>query len=207
MFQPPGHHQITDLAAAPVFRRDDDIGTVLSTTIPTALGTIEKSLRLHRDRPRLDLEFRLHWRAPPLGVLRLGHITLNPEAFRAGRLWYATHNGGPEPERFDLTGADFDHGRAVSHMVSAGSALGMTEGRFWLGDDRRQVALTVDRSAAAVVPMVAWHRIGTHYFFRVSLSAAEIDDTVKAGAEAGGDAWELRVACSVTLEDATVIPR
>ena len=207
VFQPPGHHQITDLSAAPARRHDDGAGTVLTTLSPTTLGAIEKSLRLHHDRPQLDLSFRLSWRPPPLGVLRLGHITLNPEAFRAGRLWYATHNGGPEPERFDLTGADFDHGRAVSHMVSAGSALGMTEGRFWLGDDRRQVALTVDRSAAAVVPMVAWHRIGTHYFFRVSLSAAEIDDTVKAGAEAGGDAWELRVACSVTLEDATVIPR
>jgi len=206
-FQPPGHHQITDLTAAPVFRRDDETGTILTTTIPTALGDIEKSVRLRHDRPQLDLVFRLRWRTPPLGVLRLGHITLNPEAFRADQLWYATHNGGTEPERFALSGADFDHGRAVSHMVSAGSALGMTAGRFWLGDDRRQIALAVERSAAAVVPMVAWHRIGAHYFFRVSLSAAEIDDTVKAGTENCGDAWGLRVACSIALEDASVIPR
>ena len=205
VFQPPGHHQVTDLAAAPVFRRDDDSGTLLTTTIVTALGEIEKSLRLCHDRPRLELSFRLDWRAPPLGVLRLGHITLNPEAFESDQLWYATHNGGPEPERFTLPGSDFDHGRAVSHMVSAGSALGMTEGRFWLGDHRRQVVLSVERSAAALVPMVAWHRIGDHYFCRVSLSAAEIDDTVKAANNDGP--WTLRVCCSIALEDASVIPR
>ena len=202
VFQPPGHHQVTDLAAAPVFRHDDGEGTVLTTTIPTALGEIEKSVRLRRDRPRLDLAVRLRWRTPPLGVLRLGHVTLNPEGFDAGHLWYATHNGGPEPEIFVLPGSDFDHGRAVSHMVSAGSALGMTDGRFWLGDHRRRVALTLERSAAALVPMVAWHRIGDHYFFRVSFSASEIDDTVKADRESGGEGWELRVRYSIALEDA-----
>ena len=206
VFQPPGHHQITDLAAAPVRRRDDAAGTRLTTTIPTSLGAIEKSLRLHRDRPQLDLSFRLSWRPPPLGVLRLGHITLNPEAFQRDRLWYATHNGGPAPERFELSGAEFDHGRAVSHMVSAGSALGMTEGRFWLGDHRRQIRLSVARGTAALVPMVVLHRVGDHYFFRVSLSAAEIDDTVKAGAEGRTEGWGLRVDCSITLEDASVIP-
>ena len=200
VFQPPGHHQITDLSEAPVYRREDESGTWLSLSVPTALGTIGKSLRLRRDRPQIDLCFRLDWRAPPPGVLRLGHITLNPEAFDGKQLWYATHNGGREPERFELTGADFDHGRAVSHMVSAASALGMTEGRFWLGDHRRRVALTLERSAAPLVPLVAWHRIGDHYFFRVSLSASEIDDTVKAGS---GDApWSLRVRCSIALEDA-----
>ena len=206
VFQPPGHHQITDLSAAPVRRRDDDSGTLLTTTVPTALGTIEKSVFFHRDRPRLDLCFRLRWRPPPLGVLRLGHITLNPEAFSADQLWYATHNGGPEPERFVLTGTDFDHGRAVSHMVSAGSALGMTEGRFWFGDHRRQVALSLERSTAALVPMVAWHRIGAQYFFRVSLSATEIDDTVKAAASSRNDDWELQVRCSIALEDASGPP-
>ena len=198
VFQPPGHHQITDLSAVSVFRREEEAGTRLTTTIPTALGDIEKSVRLHRDRPRLDLELRLRWRPPPLGVLRLGHITLNPEAFAADRLWYATHNGGPEPERFELSGGDFDHGRAVSHMVSAASALGMTAGRFWLGDHRRRVVVTLDRAAAALVPMVAWHRIGDRYFFRLSLSALEIDDTVKAAGDDGP--WMLRVSCSIALE-------
>ena len=206
VFQPPGHHQITDLAAAPVVRHEDERGSHLATVIPTALGDIEKSLCLHHDRPCLELSVRLRWQTPPPGVLRLGHLTLNPEAFQSDRLWYATHNGGPSLERFDLDGKDFDHGRAVSHMVSASSALGMTEGRLWLGDHRRQILLTLDRSAAALVPMVAWHRIGARYFFRVSLSAAEIDDTVKAGTESRADGGELRVSCSISLEDASVIP-
>ncbi|MEI7606003.1 MAG: hypothetical protein WCJ64_01335 [Rhodospirillaceae bacterium] len=200
VFQPPGHHQVTDLSVVPVFRREDGEGTVVSAVIPTPLGPIVKRLRLHRDRPRIDLDLRLEWQAPPLGVLRLGHITLNPEAFDLQHLWYATHNGGPTPERFELSGAGFDHGRAVSHMVSAASALGMTENRFWFGDHRRRVTLTVERAEAALVPLVAFHRIGDHYFFRVSLSAAEIDDTVKA--VAGSAPWTLRVRCSITLEDA-----
>ena len=200
MFQPPGHHQITDLSAAPVLRRQDEAGTWLSISVPTPLGAIDKSVRLRRDRPQIDLCVRLDWRVPPLGVLRLGHLTLNPEAFEGEHLWYATHNGGSEPERFTLTGGDFDHGRAVSHMVSAGSALGMTEGRFWFGDHRRRVALTLERSEAALVPLVSFHRVGDRYFFRVSLSAAEIDDTVKAGGDAP---WRLRVRCSIALENAS----
>ncbi|MEI6560033.1 MAG: hypothetical protein WCO00_16670 [Rhodospirillaceae bacterium] len=207
IFQPPGHHQITDLAAAPVFREDDDTGTLLTTVIPTALGTIEKRVRLHPDRPRLDLDFRLDWRPLPLGVLRLGHLTVNPEAFDRDHLWYASHNGGPEPERFALTGANFDHGRAVSHMVSAATALGMTEGRFWLGDHRRRIMLSVERNDAALVPMVSWHRISDRYFFRVSLSALEIDDTAKETDDNRGTAWALRVRCSIRLEDTPVIPR
>ncbi len=206
VFQPPGHPQITDLIAAPIIRHEDERGSHLSTTIPTALGNIEKSLCLRHDRPCLELSLRLRWRTPPPGVLRLGHLTLNPESFQSDRLWYATHNGGPAPERFDLDGTDFDHGRAVSHMVSANSALGMTEGRFWLGDHRRQILLTLDRGAAALVPMLAWHRIGARYFCRVSLSAAEIDDTVKAGGDTRADGGELQVSYSITLEDTTVIP-
>jgi len=117
-------------------------------------------------------------------------------------LWYATHNGGALPERFALNGTDFDHGRPVSHMVSASTALGMTEGVLSFGDDEHRVTVTARREQAAVVPMVIWRHLRRTFFLRVSFSAGEVDDTSRNSEPSRAELWPLTLAFGLTLEKA-----
>lgn len=199
IFQQPGKAQITDLSPVESWLRDEPEWLSIYAKMDTVLGPVEKELRIFRDTPRFDLLYRLNWTGLPLGVLRLGHITANPEAFNPDSLWYATHNGGGDPERFVLNGTDFDHGRPVSHLVSASTALGMTEDVLMFGDDRRVVTIRAQREQASVVPMVVWRHLRQGCFFRIAFSAAEIDDTAKSTDETRSESWPLTLAFSVTL--------
>jgi len=202
VMQQPGKPQVTDLAPVQASVTTEPEWQAVHATIKTALGPVEKELRLHHDAPRLDVFYRLDWPVLPLGILRLGHMTANPEAFEADHLWYETHNGGATPERFLLNGTDFDHGRPVSHIVSANTALGMTEDILTFGDRRRSVTITALREQAAVVPMVQWRRLKQGFFLRVAFSAGEIDDTVKSSDPSRAEHWPLTVGFSLTLSAA-----
>ena len=74
------------------------------------------------------------------GSLRLGYITINPEAFFQPNLFYATHNGGNDLEYFKMT-EPINHGDAVSFLVSAKQALGCTGSVVKLGDHRHRARL------------------------------------------------------------------
>lgn len=202
VFQQPGKHQVTDLSQVDVWLSEEREWRSIYAKAETSLGPVEKELRLHREAPRLDILYRLNWSSLPLGVLRLAHITANPEALRADSLWYATHNGGPHPEHFQLNGTNFDHGHPVSHIVSANTALGMTEGSLMFGDDRHCITVTAQRDQAAVMPMVIWRRLKQGFFFRISFSAAEIDDTVKCNDPSRTEHWPLTLAFTLTLGQA-----
>jgi Glycosyl hydrolase family 57 len=202
VFQQPGKAQVTDLSPVEASLASDARWLSIRAKVKTALGPVEKELRLHRDTPRLDLLYRLDWPVQPLGVLRLGHVTANPEAFDADAMWYETHNGGTEPERFALNGTDFDHGRPVSHLVSAGTALGMTEDVISFGDARRRVTVTALREQTAAVPMAVWRRLRQGFFFRIAFSAGEIDDTIKVGDPSRAGHWPMTIGFSLTLDAA-----
>lgn len=202
VFQQPGKAQVTDLGPVKASLAEHPQWRSIYARCDTALGPIEKELRLHRAVARIDILYRLNWSSLPLGVLRLGHLTVNPEAFNAERLWYGTHNGGPVLEQFRLNGTDFDHGRPVSHLVSASTALGMSEGVLQFGDDRQIITVTAPREQAAVVPMVIWRRLRESFFFRLSFSAAEIDDTVKVGDASRTEQWPLTAAFSLNFDAA-----
>jgi hypothetical protein len=79
----PLHHKITDLGQVrPEVGVDARGRLCASARIDTELGPIEKAVRL--DPTGVELEWVLHWPELPLGSLRLGHVTLLPEAFRLG---------------------------------------------------------------------------------------------------------------------------
>lgn len=202
VLQQPGKAQVTDLSPVEAWLREEGEWLSICAKAETGLGPVEKEWRLYRNAPRLDLLYRFDWETLPLGVLRLGHITANPEAFDPDTLWYETHNGGSKPERFLLNGTDFDHGRPVSHMVSASTALGMTEDVLTFGDDKRVVTIRAQREQSAIVPMIVWRHLRQGFFFRVAFSAAEIDDTAKSGDAARNETWPQTLAFSLTLGNA-----
>ncbi len=179
VFELPGQPKVTDLAPVhpAVTDRDGAPWIAVSGTAETPLGPVTKTLRLHRDVPRLDLTYLLHWDRLPPGSLRLGTVTLLPDALDRESLFYRTHNGGFEPETFRVDGNPVDHGRPVSFLVSARQALGVTSGTVELGDRRCCLRVSADKTRAAVVGMISHHRVDGTAFFRLAFSAREMDET------------------------------
>jgi hypothetical protein len=187
VYEQPGEPKITDLEWAETRMGQDGVGnTLVSGRIPTPLGPIEKTLRFHASAPCVDFDITLHWENWGKGSLRLGHITLLPQAFAWDRLTLTTHNGGFEPERFSLHGQTVDHGAPVSFLVSASSGLGMTKGWAELWDGRRGVRIEVDRETAPLLGLLTHREAGGSLFCQFMLSMLELDDTRRPTAYAQG---------------------
>ena len=179
VFEAPGEPKVTDLEWANThIARHPDGGVTVQAEIPTAQGPIIKRMVFPADAPRIDFDLEFQWPQWGRGALRLGHITLLPSAFDERSLYYATTNGGA-PERFALTGQTVEHGAPVSFLVSAGCALGMTEGWLDFGDARHTVRVEVDREAAPLIGLINHRQSGDMLFCQLMLSALELDDTRK----------------------------
>jgi hypothetical protein len=175
-FEIPGQPKVTDLnPVRPQFHRGES-WLEISADVPTSLGRVRKTYWLFNDG-RLQLEWRLDWERCPSGSLRLGHVTLNPQAFKRDALYFRTQNGGYSEETFSLNRKEIDHGAPVSSLVSANCGLALTGGWIELGDKEKSVRLEVDQGLAALLAMVQYKVVGSSYFCRVSFSAQEMDET------------------------------
>ncbi|TRO82497.1 glycoside hydrolase family 57 [Desulfuromonas acetexigens] len=173
----PCRHKITDLAGVDPRWAVVDGRLKVSAEISTSLGPVRKEILVARDRPGFEIIHHFHWPTCPNGTLRLGHVTLNPELFEQASLFYRTHNGGDVAETFPLHNEPVNHLAPVSALVSASHGLGVTSGVVELGDARRRVRIEVDKSAAAVTGHILYAPVDERYFFRLVLSAMEMDDT------------------------------
>ncbi len=174
----PGRPKITDLVTADPRVIEHAGGVSVEARLATALGDVVKRYTVAGGI--VNIEYRLEWSEISVGSLRLGDITLNPDAFDQGTLFYRTHNGGAQPETFALNGTVVEHGSAVSFLVSASHAIGITEGTVELGDARRTLRIDVDKGAAALVGLMTYRAVPPKYFCRLSFSAAEVDETRRA---------------------------
>jgi hypothetical protein len=182
VFESPGRPKLTDLNPVELEVERLPEGVRVSARVETLLGAIEKAWLIDDLQGRLQLSYRFDLpEQPGLGSLRLGHITLFPEAFDPATLYYRTHNGGTALETFPLAGAEVDHGQAVSFLVSASHAIGITEGLVELGDARRRLRIEVDKARSAVIGLVSHRTTRDQFFTRLTLSAQELDDTSRGG--------------------------
>ncbi|MES2503663.1 MAG: hypothetical protein V4534_02170 [Myxococcota bacterium] len=177
VFQQPGHLLNNDLIPCVANLSETEGFKRVHTQLRMPLGPMEKEYRIYNATNRVDLICRLNWTSYPHGLLRLGHITLLPDAFDAGSLWYATHNGGPALEKFYLDGPDFNQRRPVSFGVSATTAVGMTENIMLIGDNKYHLKIGIKREDLAVVPMIIWQKHSESFLMQVNFSAGELDDT------------------------------
>jgi hypothetical protein len=187
VYERPGEPKITDLEWAETkIERDCCCGSrsgrregevIVVGTIATPLGPIEKRMRFHANEPRVDFDIAFHWDEWSKGSLRLGHITLLPDAFDWRRLTLTTHNGGKDLETFALHGQSIEHGAPVSFLVSASCGLGLTEGWAELSDGTRTVRVEVDRETAPLLGLLTHREVGGSLFCQLILSMLELDDT------------------------------
>lgn len=179
VFEAPGEHKITDLewCEPKIIQRADC--TLVCANIETPRGPIEKILRIHANEQRVDFDLTFHWQHWGRGSLRLGHITLLPDAFDWMELSLTTHNGGKDSETFPLKHENVEHGAPVSFLVSSSFGLGMTEGWAELGDKKNRVRIEIDRKTAPLLGLLTHKRIGGSLFCQLMLSALELDETRK----------------------------
>jgi len=180
MLETPGQPKITDLSPVePHVSCADKADTVIVVgEVGTPLGMIRKRIRVSAGG-QLGIEYKLEWEEMPPGALRLAHVTLNPEAFHPENLYFESHNGGRLPERFSVGAKRIEHGRSVSFLVSASSAMGMTDGEFSMGDEERTVKVQTRPEQASVVAQVTFIPVAGSFFYRASFSAAELDETCR----------------------------
>ncbi|MGB8365365.1 MAG: glycoside hydrolase family 57 [Rhizomicrobium sp.] len=180
VFEAPGEHKITDLewCETRLCRRPDG-AVVVAARIETPKGVIAKTMRFSGHEPRVDFDLLFDWENWDRGSLRLGHITLLPDAFDWERLSLTTHNGGKDWETFLLRDSTVDHGAPVSFLVSSSHGIGMTEGWAELGDAATRIRVEVDRQTAPLLGLLIHRRIGGSLFCQLALSALELDETRK----------------------------
>jgi hypothetical protein len=180
VFEAPGEHKVTDLEwCEPAITQTADGDAIVSARIETPKGAILKSLRFHAGKPKVDFDLTFDWQGFDRGSLRLGHITLLPEAFDWDGLFLTTHNGGKDCETFSLKGQSVDHGAPVSFLVSSSYGIGMTEGWAELGDVATRIRVDVDRQTAPLLGLLTHKRSGGSLFCQLILSALELDETRK----------------------------
>lgn len=192
VFESPGRAKVTDLNAVEPEATWVDGAVLIKGAIKTALGVVEKQWRVDEAKGRITLSYRLHWPEMDLGALRLGHLTLNPEAFKADALRYQTHNGGRDLESFNIANSDFDHGSPVSFLISANQALGLTSGEFRIGDADAVICLEADKTRRAAIGFVSHRKIHDSYLCRFSFTLRELDDTSR-GKQSGDFDFEINL--------------
>jgi len=187
VFEAPGEHKITDLEWCETrCWRSLDGDEFASGRIETSKGSIEKVMRFHARKPRIDFDVTFDWCDWTKGSLRLGHITLLPDAFDWEKLCLTTHNGGKDCETFTLKETTVDHGAPVSFLVSSSHGLGLTEGWATIGDGKTTIRIDVDRATAPLLGFLTHKRIGGSLFCQFVLSALELDETRKPSPYRGG---------------------
>ncbi|MFT3811651.1 MAG: hypothetical protein QM698_17190 [Micropepsaceae bacterium] len=185
VFEGPGEAKITDLERCAPTIATDPAGTVtLTARHETPLGPVDKIIRVPAGAPRIEIEQTFHWPHWGKGSLRLGHVTLKPDAFETAELRYRTHNGGAAEETFHLADAKVDLGAAVSFLISCRAGIGMTEGTLQIDDSFNAVRLEADLATAAIIGLVEHRVLHGQTFCRMMLSALEMDETRKAPREA-----------------------
>jgi hypothetical protein len=186
VFEAPGEHKVTDLEWCSAKLWQDGEDKVVFARIDTAKGPIDKTMRFCGGTPRIEFDIVFHWTDWGKGSLRLGYVTLLPDAFDGDRLTLVTHNGGRMCETFDLSGHAIEHGAPVSFLVSASDGLGMTEGWAEIGDDKNRIRIEVDRASAPLMGLLTHRKRRSGLFCQFALSALELDDTRKPAALLAG---------------------
>ncbi len=182
VFETPGRPKITDLVPIEPeisWQTQPEIITVTGN-VRTPLGKVEKLISLDIRQQKVVIDYIFHWPTMPIGSLRLGHVTINPEAFDRSDIYYRCHNGGSQAESFRVKGEHIQHGEASSFLVSAKHGLGMTEGWVELGDADKKLRIEVDHTVANLLGLITYKNVAESYFYRCSLSASEMDETSKA---------------------------
>ena len=179
VFQSPGAHQITDLQPVDPSIVLSGSKLTITASIPTPLGEFVKIWTVNALSQTLHLTMRIDWPKASLGRFLFTPFTLFPDYFDSSSLSVSAKNGGTQPESISFGERSFDHGKAVSYLVSSQHGFGLTDGTFRIGDKSKYLCLEFDPSECPFLGQLKHHNVDDSCFTRVTLTARELDDTAK----------------------------
>jgi hypothetical protein len=193
LIEVPGErNRVTDLEWVTPGIRQQGSELLISAMIPLAEGTLEKTITIDVKNERVKLTYDFQQLERPLGIVRVGIITLLPESLVLP-LAVRCVNGGPEVELFPVN-QEVNHGYPASTLVSSTAAFGATDGRLMIEDARsRKLVFSWNPADCAATPMLKHQWAGDRHLTRVSFSLCELDDTACAGGRLMPFSVELRV--------------
>ena len=178
---PGDRRRLTDLEWVDPTIQEDGDWIRIRGRLPLGQGTLVKEVAVHLETQRLRLSYHFDGMERPLGVVRVGMMTLFSDSL-ALPLQFACHNGGPRPEVFVLEESRVGHGQAVSSLVSSQSGLGATQGELQISDATgRGMLFAWQPELCAALPMLTHEEHHGRHFTRLSFSLSELDDTSRPG--------------------------
>ncbi len=178
VMEAPGERKRADLCLVQPIWKESETEISVEAQVQDFYCPLHKRISVSKLKPECNFTYTFDFDLLPPSAIRLFHITLHPDAFDQESLFYATHNGGFEFEKYSLA-REVNHSKPISFLVSASDALGMTEGIVVIGDNEKSFEITVDMAQAAVVAMVVHKKIGEQWLTRLIFSCREFDDTSK----------------------------
>ena len=170
------HRRVTDLDRVdPTLSYKDGVLSIIGVVHSTE-GLITTRYDLFSDKENIAYNVAFSNWSHAQGVLRVGMLTLLPEAFTSA-LTLETCNGGSIEECFELD-QGCAHGQLVSSLISCTTGLGSTSGKIRLGDAHRALDVQWDPAACAVLPLLMYQNVSPSFLCRLAFSLSELDETL-----------------------------
>lgn len=177
---PGDHSRITDLEWVIPQVRIQGSKIVITAMIPISCGLLQKTIAVDSESENIRLTYEFRQFERPLGIVRVGIMTLIPETFLLP-ISVGCRNGGKEKEWFTLDN-DFNHGRAASTLVSSSSGFGATNGCIVIKNAiNHQFVLRWNPEECSAIPMLKHHKVLDNHLTRIWFSLCELDDTSRKG--------------------------
>jgi len=188
---PGDQSRVTDLEWVTPLIMEQGNHLLISAKIPLSKGFLEKTIAVDVEAEKVRLTYEFQEFKRPLGIVRVGIITIFPECF-SFPIAVSCLNGGETAEWFQLDQV-VDHGQAASTLVSSTSALGATDGLVVFKDaSNRKLLLRWNPANCAAIPMLKHQRVKNRHLTRISFSLCELDDTLISGGNLLPFSFELK---------------
>ncbi len=172
-------NKITDLSPTEIFsiKTESPIRKILFSEINLSVGHLKKIYYVYENEPRIDIKLIFDFKGFQPTSFRTGIMTFSPFTFDKNKLCYTTHNGG-KMISYKITGENISQDESTDPRLTSNGCLGATEGVIDFGDNEKGVSIFTDKSKWYSVPMINYQDIDEDkFFFRISNSFAELDDT------------------------------
>ena len=172
-------NKITDLGNTEIFtiETESPIRKILFSEINLPIGHLKKIYYVYENEPRVDIKLIFDFKEFKPASFRTGIITFLPLAFNKNELSYTTHNGG-EITNHQIEEENIIQDESTDPRLTSNGCLGSTEGIIDFGDNEKGITIFTDKSDWYSVPMINYQHVDKEkFFFRISNSVAELDDT------------------------------
>jgi len=172
-------NKITDLSPTEIFliKTESPIRKILFSEINLSVGHLKKIYYVYENEPRIDIKLIFDFKEFQPALFRTGIMTFSPFAFDKNKLCYTTHNGG-KMISYKITDENISQDESTDPRLTSNGCLGATEGVIDFGDNEKGISIFTDKSEWYSVPMINYQDVDKDkFFFRISNSFAELDDT------------------------------